>query len=813
MQRIGLWLRWSARDLRRRWLVVAALALVIAIGTGTAAAFTSLSEWRRVSNDVSFEMLGFHDLMVSFPETGVPADRALAAVRGTAHPETLDAIEARLDVPTQVAVTTGGQPAVLPGRIVGVDLAANGPLIDKIDRVGGRSLTAADAEAARPTGMVETAFADRYHLPTTGTVRVAGDIEVDYVGLARSPEYLLNGNGAILGEETRAVLFLPLPVAQWVAGTDQVNRVLITLRPGTDAASARREVTAAVRAALPDVTSTVSDRDDDTTYRMLYRDIENDQQMWDVIALLVLGGAALATFNLSNRVIASQRREIGVGAALGLPTPWLAARPLLFGTQIAVLGSLTGIGVGALLGWAITGILDDLIPLPQWRTPFQFGPFLRATALGLTIPLLGVAYPVWRALRVTPAEAIRTAHITGRAGALSRALRRVPLPGSSIGHLPFRHVLRAPGRTALTAAGIGAAVTVLVAMLGLLDSFRASIDAGEREIGGGVPGRTVVTLDTFRPVNDPAVAAIGALPEVATAQPGLRVTGSVSEAGKKLDLVIDVLDFRNAIWTPSDGRDGGSRVPDGLVLARKAAEDLGVGPGDSVLVEHPRRTGAAGFTTVTTRMRVAGVHPYPMRPFAYLDAGQASVFGLDGVTNLIQVAPANGVSEERLRRALLANRSVASAQPVTAISRAMRDLLAEFTDILGLLEVFVLVLALLIAFNASSVSADERAREHATMFAFGLRTGTVLRNSMAESLLIGLLGTGLGLLAGTATIWWMVGFLVSDTMPELAVYPTVGFTTILTALAVGVAAVTIAPLLTVRRLRRTDVPATLRVVE
>ena len=33
----------------------------------------------------------------------------------------------------------------------------------------------------------------------------------------------------------------------------------------------------------------------------------------------------------------------------------------------------------------------------------------------------------------------------------------------------------------------------------------------------------------------------------------------------------------------------------------------------------------------------------------------------------------------------------------------------------------MLLLALLIAFNTASINADERAREEATMFAFGLR--------------------------------------------------------------------------------------------
>lgn len=39
----GLWLRWSWRDLRRRWLMVSAIALIIAIGTGVYAGFTSMA--------------------------------------------------------------------------------------------------------------------------------------------------------------------------------------------------------------------------------------------------------------------------------------------------------------------------------------------------------------------------------------------------------------------------------------------------------------------------------------------------------------------------------------------------------------------------------------------------------------------------------------------------------------------------------------------------------------------------------------------------------------------------------------------------
>jgi hypothetical protein len=42
MPRLGLWLRWSLRDLRGRWALVLAIGLVIAIGTGVNAGLGSM---------------------------------------------------------------------------------------------------------------------------------------------------------------------------------------------------------------------------------------------------------------------------------------------------------------------------------------------------------------------------------------------------------------------------------------------------------------------------------------------------------------------------------------------------------------------------------------------------------------------------------------------------------------------------------------------------------------------------------------------------------------------------------------------------
>ena len=70
-----LWLRWSWRDLRERWLQVAAIALIIALGTGVFAGMAGQKTWRLESLDASYERLNAWDIHMEL-NTGSYVDRA-----------------------------------------------------------------------------------------------------------------------------------------------------------------------------------------------------------------------------------------------------------------------------------------------------------------------------------------------------------------------------------------------------------------------------------------------------------------------------------------------------------------------------------------------------------------------------------------------------------------------------------------------------------------------------------------------------------------------------------------------------------------
>ena len=155
---------------------------------------------------------------------------------------------------------------------------------------------------------------------------------------------------------------------------------------------------------------------------------------------------------------------------------------------------------------------------------------------------------------------------------------------------------------------------------------------------------------------------------------------------------------------------------------------------------------------------------------------------------------------------------VTAIESASSFADVLDNALDQFTGILRVVEVATLLLAMLIAFNSASISADERTREHATMFAFGLPPRVVMTMAMAENAVIGLAGTLLGLAGGYAALAYIVsGF--EQVTPDLLVEPTLSVTTVVVTLALGVLVVALAPLFGVRRELRMDIPAALRVVE
>jgi putative ABC transport system permease protein len=813
MQRLGSLLRWSTRDLRSRWLQVAGIALVIGIGTGFYSGLLSTSAWRRASYAASYRVTQMYDLRVQLASGSYAAASTLRSVVGSIpHSRDVSAVSVRLDGPIQIDASSPSRTLLVPGAVVGIDLGHGTPDVDTLAVLEGRNLRPSDRGKA--VVVLDRHFAGYYKLPANGHIVTSGGRHLTYVGQGLTPDSFVV-LGAQQTQETAAdyaLMFTSLETAQGLLGhPGQANDLMLRVRTSGAEPRVAAELRRAINARLPGVAFTMNDQQQDPARMSLLNTVESTRRLYTIFAVLLLIGAAFGAFNLMVRIVEAQRREIGIAMALGTPPLRIALRPLLVGLEVAVGGVLFGVGVGLFVDRIVGNVLRSYLPLPVWKTGFQAGTFAQGAILGVTVSLVAIAWPVTRAVRVPPVDAIRNTAIAPRPQRRRRV--RLPLFGNSIVRMPFRNVLRSRRRAVLTALGIAVTMAVLVALLGLVDAIYATIGTARAEINAGGANTATVTLDDFNLSSAPDVRAIAKSASVGTAETDLQIGGYLHRGRTSFGVLINLLNFDHGVWTPHVSKGSLDATHPGIIIAAIAAHDLHVKVGDNVTLQHPLRTGLRSYRLIDTNFPVLAITNLPARFTVFIDHRWATIFRLQGITNVVTVTPAPGRTVAQLQRSLFEMPGVASVEAPIASVDAVSKQLDELLGVLRVIDAALVVLAGLIAFNASSINFDERAREQATMFAFGLPLASVMTIAIVESLITGLLGTIAGIGLGRIVLSWIVTRMLPSIIPDIGIVNVMHWTTALAAIGLGAVAVTIAPLLDYRHLANMDIPSTLRVME
>ncbi|MCP4962049.1 MAG: hypothetical protein GY925_22615, partial [Actinomycetia bacterium] len=293
----SMWFRWAWRDLKGQWLAVVAIGLVLAIGTGVFAGLGSTATWRRLSNDASFAALYLHDVRFELsPGTFAPEGSLVEAVSSSGVADAVEVVEERLVVDSQIDTTPAveGAGTLVAARLVGMDLSSD-VAVDRLWVRDGSAPVAGVAAAAE--AIVEVKFADAVGMDTAGTLLVAGGRELAYSGLGVIPEdyYYEGPPGALFSLGELAPVYLHKADLQALVGREgQVNDLVVRLADGADSEAVISQIGAVLDESGLSYTATTYD--EEYAVRVLYDDIESDQQVWNMISGLILGAAALAAF-------------------------------------------------------------------------------------------------------------------------------------------------------------------------------------------------------------------------------------------------------------------------------------------------------------------------------------------------------------------------------------------------------------------------------------------------------------------------------------------------------------------------------------
>ena len=311
-----------------------------------------------------------------------------------------------------------------------------------------------------------------------------------------------------------------------------------------------------------------------------------------------------------------------------------------------------------------------------------------------------------------------------------------------------------PARFILTGVAIAIGVALGFAVHLVNGSALASFDAATRSLNGAAD--LAVRAATSLGFDESLYPRVANAPGVADASPVLQLDAQA--AGTRFTLLgVDIL--RAAAVTPSlvgvrvQGGEDALFAENTLFLSRAALAVLGAHIGQTLAVT------AHGRTTLLT---VAGTLPMVEegQVIGVMDiAGIQWRFGRLGRLDRLDLKLADRTTAERSLAPMLPEGVVlGSAESVAAQGDALSRAYRVNLDMLALVA---LLTGGFLVFSAQSLSVTRRARAFALVRTLGLPRRGIIAAVSIEGLLIGMIGAGLGLLAGyglaVAALWWFGG--------------------------------------------------------
>jgi putative ABC transport system permease protein len=763
--------RKAIRDVRAMGLRAVLIVAVIGAGLGTAAGISlALHEVHKTRAEF-YRHYGLADLDLRLRDSLAPAALlARARAAGATRADT------RL-ILSGAALLAGGEPAA---ELVGMNRDAT---LNQLAVTAGHGLGSA---AARGGALLDASFAQRYRLRPGSLLRLrlgGRTFALRVRGLARSPEYLwatANEDYLVPQKGSLAVVWLPLGALQRLAGTgNRVNDLAVELPGGGSGARAQ-----ALAAGLPVARATP--RDQQFGLRLTDADIHSFSIFAPVMgAVFAIVGVMLIALSL-HRLVNAQRRELGALLALGYPPRTVIATVLLPAAGLASAGALLAVLVTIGVGRLIANEYAHAVGFPTVVHSLAAGPLLLAAGLAVAATLLAALLPAWRLARLDPTEALRGERVGSfvLSGWLARATAAAP-PALTYA---LRGLVRRPLLSAATVLSIGAAIGMAASLNIIVSSTNRAVDSEFAHQGWNYSAGLASPLPVTRAVALARRAGTRQVEPIIKGPARLEAT-----RGRSADVQLVGLPPRPELLRLQLTAGSVPRVGR-IVLSQQTAQSLHAALGHRLRL---------ATTTAATPVIVGGITRTLASSQSYLPKSQASsLLALPGRATGLLLASGRSAAV-RLR----AEPAVARISSKESALQAERDMVAELTGLIALLETISLGVGAVFLISTLALSYLDRRGEFATLQALGYGrrqlAAAVTGEALAQTALAAALSIPLGILIASplsqqiAKAWFEIGLHVTPPSFLLVIAP---------ALALAL----LAAIHATRRVLRIDIAATVR---
>ncbi len=733
---MGMLDRKLVRDLGRLWAQALAIALVMACGVATiiisVGAHRSLEETRTAF----YDRYRFGSVFASAVRAPRHLQSRIENISGV--------VSAELRVMEPVLIDVEGMREPASGMAVSIpdfrESAVNRLYVryGRLPEPGRQNEVAvvetfADAHGFRPGDSFEAIMNGRKRTLTI-------------VGIVLSPEFIYSiGPGDIVPDARRyGVFFMSLKGLAGLFDLDGAfNNVSVTTLRNADS---RHIIDALDDILKPYGGSGTHDRDDQISHAFLDAELDQLEAMSSIIPPIFLAVAAFLVNMILSRLIALEREQVGLLKALGYSNLAIGGHYAKLVVAIALVGLVIGSVTGLWLGRGLTRLYAGFFSFPFLIFRQSIDLYVLAGGVTVAAALAGAAKAIWSIVVLPPAVAMRPPAPSTYRNFFLGQLQRLGI-FSQLSIMAFRHLIRWPVRSFLTALGTSMSVALLITSMFSYDSIDYMIDTIFFRAD-----RQDATL-TFASDRGPdALLASAGLPGVLRAEPFRQTAANLRNGHRELRMAIVGLPEDTDLSRVLDlDLNAVSPTPQGLILSERVAEKLYLRPGMSVDVELLERDGR------TETVTVSGLAQSYVGLTAYMRMDALDRLMRDGARISGTRVSIDSDALADLYEAVKETPAIASIALQGNSRRSFRDTIEEnITTMTSVYIALAVIITFGVVYNSARIQLSERARELASLRVFGFTRAEVSSVLMIELGVIVLVGQPLGWLIGYLMAWGLV---------------------------------------------------------
>ena len=704
------------RDLWRiKWRGIA-IALTVACGVSVYAGMNMAIPSLLYTRDTLYEQTHFADLEIQFLPEDVNNLPDLSNIKG------IKSMEMRLVFPGIVLLEGDKRISAVMNF-----LETNRPAVNSLKLIEGEHFPMDDLKSV----VIERSLANYHGYKVGDTIDVkVGEKVYDCLikGIVFSPEYLTtsaNPDYFIPEKGTLGVVFGNIERVGDALGFTMVNDLLFTYEQGVDKAETKDEVLKhlsklSIERIIP--------QEDHFSYKFIQMDLNSLRLYVPAIVVVLCALGFLLTLITFNRIVAAERREIGLLLALGYYRTEISKVYLLGGLILGLLGCAVGIGGAIVIRNIFIMIYSTALGLPEIMMRVYPMIVVKGIIVGLVVAIVSAAIPTLRLLihvAGLPQQVIREPQKVSLVedALLQRLLQKLSF--LSIGHrFAMRNLLRRKGLTlsmiVAIALSLGVAISYQISTYSIGQTVKNSFDRENWDMA----------VDLLYPMY-PEDIDLGEFGADLQTEPYIR--GSV-ELGRDGDFRISSLlgvlkESKMKSIRLVQGSGFSEKPMEEIVISRDLARKLQANIGDVLDMKVRQEIHPLKLVGITADIRTG----QSMIP---LQRAQDILGYPDEVSGIYMKGGADrSAVQERLYKEEYVGKVTSEDQLVSSFM----SLISEITKIVRVATVISVFVALLFIFTSINLTITEREGEYATLKSLGYGRKPLARIILTEAFVQGVL--------------------------------------------------------------------------